>query len=230
MKIKNENIKYLQNNIKYKFKDINLLNEALTHTSFQNNSETNQERLEFLGDRVLGLVIAEYIFQNFLNDREGVLTDKFRYLIQNKQCTKIAKKIGIIDYIRLGNSEKNKINSISESILANTVEALLGAIYLDGGFKESKNVILFLWREYLEDDNTHNATVSSKNILQEYLHANNISEPIYSVISKVGHDHKPNFLVEVSVDKIGKTKGKGKSIKEAEIKAAKNFIKEFNIG
>jgi len=230
MKIKNENIKYLQNYIKYEFKDINLLNEALTHTSFQNKSNINQERLEFLGDRVLGLVIAEYLFQNFLNDREGVLTDKFRYLIQNKQCTKIAKKIGIIDYIRLGNSEKNKINSISESILANTVEALLGAIYLDGGFTESKNVIHFLWREYLEDDKIYNVTVSSKNILQEYLHANNFSEATYSVISKHGQDHEPNFLVEVSVDNFGKTKGKGKSIKEAEIKAAKNFIKEFNIG
>ena len=79
MKIKNENIKYLQNNIKYEFKDINLLNEALTHTSFQNKSNINQERLEFLGDRVLGLVIAEYLFKNFLYDREGVLTDKFRY-------------------------------------------------------------------------------------------------------------------------------------------------------
>ena len=230
MKIKNENISYLQNNIKYEFKDINLLYEALTHTSFQNKSNINQERLEFLGDRVLGLVIAEYLFQNFLNDREGILTDKFRYLIQNKQCTKIAKKIGIIDYIRLGNSERNKINSISESILANTVEALLGAIYLDGGFTESKNVILFLWHEYLENDKIFTVTVSSKNILQEYLHANNFSEATYSVISKHGQDHEPNFLVEVSVDNFGKTKGKGKSIKEAEIKAAKNFIKEFNIG
>lgn len=230
MKIKNENISYLQNNIKYEFKDINLLYEALTHTSFQNKSNINQERLEFLGDRVLGLVIAEYLFQNFLNDREGILTDKFRYLIQNKQCTKIAKKIGIIDYIRLGNSERNKINSISESILANTVEALLGAIYLDGGFTESKNVILFLWHEYLENDKIFTVTVSSKNILQEYLHANNFSEATYSVISKHGQDHEPNFLVEVSVDNIGKTEGKGKSIKEAEIKAAKNFIKEFNIG
>ena len=230
MKIKNENIKYLQNNINYEFKDINLLNEALTHTSFQNKSNINQERLEFLGDRVLGLVIAEYLVKNFLNDREGVLTDKFRYLIQNKQCTKIAKKIGIIDYIQLGKSEKNKINSISESILANTVEALLGAIYLDGGFTKSKNVILFLWHEYLENDKIFTVTVSSKNILQEYLHANNFSEATYSVISKHGQDHEPNFLVEVSVDNIGKTEGKGKSIKEAEIKAAKNFIKEFNIG
>ena len=204
-----------------------LLEEALTHSSFKNKSNSNQERLEFLGDRVLGLVIAEFLFQSFLSEREGVLTNKFRYLIQNKQCTKIAEKLDIANYLQVGNSEKNKITN---SILADSIEALLGAIYLDGGYDESKKVILSLWDEYLNNDEMLNATVSSKNILQEYLHANSLTEATYLVISKDGEDHNPNFLVEVSVDKIGKADAFGKSIKEAEINAAKKFIDEFEIG
>jgi len=227
MKSKIKYINKLEKKIKYDFNNKDLLEEALTHSSFKNNSNSNQERLEFLGDRVLGLVIAEFLFQNFLSEREGVLTNKFRYLVQNKQCTKIAEKLDIISYLQLGNSEKNKT---THSILADSMEALLGAVYLDGGYDVSKKVILSLWDEYLNNDEILNATVSSKNILQEYLHANSFSEASYSVISKDGEDHKPSFLVEVSVDKIGKVNALGKSIKEAEINAAKKFIDEFEIG
>ena len=227
MKSKLKYINKLEKKIKYDFINKDLLEEALTHSSFKNNSNSNQERLEFLGDRVLGLVIAEFLFQNFLSEREGVLTNKFRYLVQNKQCTKIAEKLDIISYLQLGNSEKNKT---THSILADSMEALLGAVYLDGGYDVSKKVILSLWDEYLNNDEILNATVSSKNILQEYLHANSFSEASYSVISKDGEDHKPSFLVEVSVDKIGKVNALGKSIKEAEINAAKKFIDEFEIG
>tara|TARA_B100001996_G_scaffold5047_1_gene4240 strand:+ start:3681 stop:4364 length:684 start_codon:yes stop_codon:yes gene_type:complete len=227
MKSKLKYINKLEKKIKYDFNNKDLLEEALTHSSFKNNSNSNQERLEFLGDRVLGLVIAEFLFQNFLSEREGVLTNKFRYLVQNKQCTKIAEKLDIISYLQLGNSEKNKT---THSILADSMEALLGAVYLDGGYDVSKKVILSLWDEYLNNDEILNATVSSKNILQEYLHANSFSEASYSVISKDGEDHKPSFLVEVSVDKIGKVNALGKSIKEAEINAAKKFIDEFEIG
>ncbi|MBP56183.1 MAG: ribonuclease III [Rhodobiaceae bacterium] len=227
MKSKLKYINKLEKKIKYDFNNKDLLEEALTHSSFKNNSNSNQERLEFIGDRVLGLVIAEFLFQNFLSEREGVLTNKFRYLVQNKQCTKIAEKLDIINYLQLGNSEKNKT---THSILADSMEALLGAVYLDGGYDVSKKVILSLWDEYLNNDEILNATVSSKNILQEYLHANSFSEASYSVISKDGEDHKPSFLVEVSVDKIGKVNALGKSIKEAEINAAKKFIDEFEIG
>ena len=227
MKSKFKYINKLEQKINYNFNNVGLLEEALTHSSFKNKSNSNQERLEFLGDRVLGLVIAEFLFKNFMNEREGVLTNKFRYLIQNKQCTKIAEKLDIINYLQLGNSEKNKITS---SILADSMEALLGAVYLDGGYNESKKVILSLWNEYLDNDEILNVTVSSKNILQEYLHANSFPEASYLVIFKDGEDHNPSFLVEVSVDKIGKANAFGKSIKEAEINAAKKFIDEFEIG
>ena len=226
---KTHKINILENKINYKFRDINLLEEALTHSSFRNDTKSNQERLEFLGDRVLGLVIAEYLFQNFISDREGLLTNKFRYLIQNKQCTNIAKKIDIINYIQFGSSENNK-KAISDSILADSVEALLGAIYIDGGLNKSKKIILSLWDEYLTNEETLNAKASVKNILQEYLHLNNFSQASYLVISKDGQDHEPSFLVEVSVVEIGKAKAHGKSIKDAEINAAQKFIEEFNIG
>ena len=108
MKSKLKYINTLEQKINYNFNNKDLLEEALTHSSFKNKSNSNQERLEFLGDRVLGLVIAEFLFQSFLSEREGVLTNKFRYLIQNKQCTKIAEKLDIATIFRLVILKKTK--------------------------------------------------------------------------------------------------------------------------
>ena len=151
----------LQKNIGYTFTNIELLEEALTHSSYSDINNLNQERLEFLGDRVLGLVISEYLFINFINEREGFLTNKFRYLVQNKQCTLVAKNIEILNFLKLGNSEKKKKEDLSDSILANTIEALLGAIFLDSDYQSVKKIILSLWKEFLADKKILKAEIGS---------------------------------------------------------------------
>ena len=220
----------LQKKIGYTFTNIELLEEALTHSSYSDINNLNQERLEFLGDRVLGLVISEYLFINFINEREGFLTNKFRYLIQNKQCTLVAKNIEILNFLKLGNSEKKKKEDLSDSILANTIEALLGAIFLDSDYQSVKKIILNLWKEFLADKKILKADISPKNILQELLHVRNKSEAQYKLISKEGEDHDPNFTVKVRVKNIGEINGEGGSIKDAEVDAAERFLKEFEIG
>ena len=220
----------LQKNIGYTFTNIELLEEALTHSSYSDINNLNQERLEFLGDRVLGLVISEYLFINFINEREGFLTNKFRYLVQNKQCTEVAKNIEILNFLKLGNSEKKKKEALSDSILANTIEALLGAIFLDSDYQSVKKIILNLWKEFLADKKILKADISPKNILQELLHARDKSEAEYKLISKEGEDHDPIFTVKVRVKNIGEANGGGNSIKDAELDAAERFLKEFEIG
>ncbi len=230
MNKKSYNLNKLQKKIGYTFTNIELLEEALTHSSYNDKSNINQERLEFLGDRVLGLVISEYLFNNFNKEREGFLTNKYRYLVQNKKCTEVAKNIKIINFLKLGNSEKKKKETLSDSILANSIEAMLGAIFLDSDYQSVRKIILNLWKEFLVDQKILKADISPKNILQELLHANKKSEAEYKLISKEGEDHNPNFIVEVIVSNLGKTNGEGSSIKDAEMDAAERFLKEFQIG
>jgi len=230
MNKKSYNLNKLQKKIGYTFTNIELLEEALTHSSYNDKSNINQERLEFLGDRVLGLVISEYLFNNFNKEREGFLTNKYRYLVQNKKCTEVAKNIKIINFLKLGNSEKKKKETLSDSILANSIEAMLGAIFLDSDYQSVRKIILNLWKEFLVDQKILKADISPKNILQELLHANKKSEAEYKLISKEGEDHNPNFIVEVMVSNLGKTNGEGSSIKDAEMDAAERFLKEFQIG
>ncbi|MED5437219.1 MAG: ribonuclease III [Pseudomonadota bacterium] len=219
----------LEKIIDYKFNDIKLLKESLTHSSFKNQNNTNQERLEFLGDRVLGLVISDYLFKNFNNEREGFLTNKYRFLIENKKCADIAKNIGLINFLKLGNSEKKRKEELSDSVLANTVEAIIGAVFIDGGYVSAQNLILNLWKDFLTDKKLVKANVSPKNILQEYLHSKKNLEPKYVLISKDGEDHNPLFTVELKVESFERVLGLGSSIKEAELNAAENFLNEFNI-
>ena len=230
MNKKSYNLNKLQKKIGYTFTNIELLEEALTHSSYNDKSNINQERLEFLGDRVLGLVISEYLFNNFNKEREGFLTNKYRYLVQNKKCTEVARNIKILNFLKLGNSEKKKKETLSDSILANSIEAMLGAIFLDSDYQSVRKIILNLWKEFLVDQKILKADISPKNILQELLHANKKSEAEYKLISKEGEDHNPNFIVEVMVSNLGKTNGEGSSIKDAEMDAAERFLKEFQIG
>jgi len=221
--------KELEKIIGYKFNNIKILKESLTHSSFKNKKNTNQERLEFLGDRVLGLVISEYLFTNFCTEREGILTNKFRYLVENKKCADIAKNIGIINFLKLGDSEKKRKEELSDSVLANSVEALIGAVFIDGGFVSAKNLILNLWKDFLSDDKLIKANNSPKNILQEYLHSSKNLEPKYHLISKDGEEHNPLFTVELRVKNFKTILGIGSSIKDAELNAAQIFLDEFDI-
>ena len=139
-------IKELEKIIKYNFKNISLLEKALTHKSL--NNDINNEKLEFLGDRVLGLVISEKLLDKFPEEKEGIIDKKFANLVNKKTCLLIARKINLKKFILLGSSHK-KLDRSAEKISSDCLEAIVGAIYLDGGFKSVEKFILNFWEEFL---------------------------------------------------------------------------------
>ena len=211
------------NIIGYQFKDIDLLKTALTHSSFNKKSKfKNYERLEFLGDRVLGLVISNQVFNEFVNSSEGEMAKRFSYLVCKRTLNKIADEINIENYIRY--SEDIKKKSL-ENIKANSLEALIAAIFLDSDFLNISNVILYLWKSHLENENLSNFDPKSK--LQEWCLKNKKKLPIYKILKKTGPDHQPIFDVEVLIDEFNSAKANGLSKQEAEINAAEKLLKEI---
>ena len=149
--------------IKYSFKKMSLLEKALTHKSL--NNDINNEKLEFLGDRVLGLIISEKLLEKYPNEKEGIIDKKFANLVNKKTCTLIAKRINLKKYIMLGTTHK-KLERSADKISSDCLEAIVGAIYLDGGLKSVEKFILFFWEEYLLKSTI--TLIDSKTKLQEF--------------------------------------------------------------
>ena len=209
------NFSDLEKKIKINFKDKNLLIQSLTHKSF--NKEINYEKLEFLGDRVLGLVISKKLIEIYPNEKEGILDKKFASLVNKKTCIEIAKKIQLQNYILTLNS-KNKFSIIEDKVLADSCEALIGSIYLDKGFQIVEKVILNLW-----SDNIKNSVIThidAKTKLQEYSLKKFKRLPLYKLISNTGPRHKPLFKVGVKLLDTKLFISEGKSKKDAEQNAA----------
>jgi|TARA_B100001105_G_scaffold156519_1_gene125747 ribonuclease-3 len=214
--------------INYNFNNTNILKESLTHSSVRKKKGSDLERLEFLGDRVLGLAISEFLFLNYPNLEEGELSEKFSFLVQKKICAEVSHKINIERFLILGKSERKSMDGIKDSILADTIEAIIGAIFIDGNYKEAKNFTLFLWNDYLNDREINEITPSPKNLLQELLQSKKINAPKYKVLKIQGKDHNPQFTVAVKVDGYEDILGYGSSKKEAETCAANNFLDKIN--
>ena len=159
----NKSIKDLEIIIKYNFKNKELLHKALTHKSFDNI--TNNEKLEFLGDRVLGLIISKELLDKYPNEKEGIIDKKFANLVNKKTCAEIAKKIGLKKFLYLGPTHKNLERS-SNKIVSDSFEAVVGAIYIDGGIKSSEKFILGFWETYIVKSTV--TPIDSKTRLQEY--------------------------------------------------------------
>ena len=213
----------LQKKIKVNFKNKNLLIRSLTHKSF--DRENNNEKVEFLGDRVLGLVIAKKLLEIYPNEREGILDKKFASLVNKKTCLEIAKKIELQKYILTLNAKK-KGSNIEDKVLADSCEALIGSIYLDKGFNTVEKIILDLWSNKIKE--SINTQIDSKTKLQELSLKRYKKLPIYKLISNTGPRHKP--LIKVGV-KLVKTKfyiAEGKSKKDAEQNAATICLKDIN--
>lgn len=212
--------------IQYTFQDKSLLVASLSHASLRSNMKAFKhkkdsfERLEFLGDRVLGLVIAQWLYQKFPKDKEGVLAKKLAKLVCKDCCLKIAKDLDLANYIQ-GLSQDITGRS---SALADCVESLIAAIYIDGGLGESEKFILRLWDKSL-------CTISfdkdPKTKLQEFLQKNQYSLPVYKIVSVEGPDHSPQFVVELAVKNLGTIQSQGLSKKDGEQKAADEFLKKF---
>ena len=212
----------LQKKIKVNFKNKDLLIKSLTHKSF--DRENNNEKIEFLGDRVLGLVIAKKLLEIYPNEREGTLDKKFASLVNKKTCLEISKKLELQKYILTLNAE-NKRNFIEDKVLADSCEALLGSIYLDRGFNVVEKTILDLWSSKIKE--SINTQIDSKTKLQELSLKMYKKLPIYKLISNTGPRHKP--LIKVGV-KLVETKfyvAEGKSKKDAEQNAATKCLKDI---
>ena len=184
----------LEKKIKITFKNKNLLVKSLTHKSF--DKENNNEKVEFLGDRVLGLVMAKKLLEIYPNEKEGILDKKFASLVNKKTCLDIAKKIGLQRYI-LTLNKNNKKSIIEDKVLADSCEALIGAIYLEKGFLVVENFILDYWSAHIKDSVV--TRIDAKTTLQEFSLKKFKKLPIYKLISNTGPRHKPLFKVAVKL-------------------------------
>ena len=205
----------LEKKIKINFKDKNLLVKALTHKSFSKDS--NNEKIEFLGDRVLGLVVAKKLLEIYPNEKEGILDKKFASLVNKKTCLEIAKNIELEKYLLTLNA-KNKKNIIEDKVLSDSCEALIGSVYLDKGFTVVEKLILNLWSNHIR--NSVITQVDAKTKLQEFSLKRFKKLPIYKVISNTGPKHKPLFKVGVKLVNTKYFVSVGKSKKDAEQNAA----------
>ena len=205
----------LEKKIKINFKNKDLLIKSLTHKSF--DKENNNEKLEFLGDRVLGLVMAKKLLEIYPQEKEGILDKKFAALVNKKTCLKIANKLELEKYILTFNV-KGKKNTIEDKVLADSCEALIGSIYLDKGYTIVEKLILDIWSEYIRD--SVNTQIDAKTKLQEFSLKRFKKLPIYKLISNTGPRHKPLFKIGVKLIDTKMYISEGKSKKDAEQNAA----------
>ena len=216
--------KELEKIIKYTFKSNSLLSQSLTHKSF--DSINNNEKLEFLGDRVLGLVISQKLLEKFPHEKEGIIDKKFANLVNKKTCSSIAKKLNLKKFLFLGTSHKNLERS-ADKILSDCLEAIVGAIYLDSGLKSSQKFILTVWDVYLEKSVI--TLIDSKTQLQEFSLKKFKELPKYIFYKKSGPEHQPLFKTEVQIPNSKKILGTGTSKKNAQQSAAAKLIKILKI-
>tara|TARA_B100001121_G_C18513123_1_gene537631 strand:- start:20 stop:682 length:663 start_codon:yes stop_codon:yes gene_type:complete len=214
----------LEKKIKINFNDKKILSLAFVHKSF--DGKNNNEKLEFLGDRVLGFVIAKKLLEIYPNDNEGSLDKKLASLVNKKMCLKISKILNLEKFIKTGSS-RNKNFNVEDKISSDTCEALIGAIFLDQGLKVSENFINTYWKKSLTD--TTKTIVDSKTKLQEYSLKKFKSLPIYKLINNSGPKHKPIFKINVRIKGSKTIEGQGSSKKNAEQDAATKLIKKLNI-
>lgn len=218
----NQPIDRLLRLIDYQFSDHSLLEQALTHRSM---GSANNERLEFLGDAILGAVIAAELFQRFPKSSEGELTRLRATLVKGDSLAEIGLELDLGNYIRLGSGELKSGGFRRASILACAIEALIGAVYLDGGSESSRKLILRLYANRLENVSPEDELKDPKTRLQEFLQANKQPLPVYDLIKVEGEAHAQTFYIECKVDGLERAiQGEGVSRRKAEQAAAKEVL------
>ncbi len=228
--INKKKIDQLEEIISYNFKNKKLLQNSLIHPSYiaenkkKKINETNDfERLEFLGDRVLGLAISSIIYKKFQKNNEGDLSKKLSYFVQKNFLHKISIKLKIDRFLKFSSKKNEKMNI---SILADSIESLIGAIYLDGGFKNATKFIEHTWGPYLNIEERNMQDPKTK--LQEISQQKQKKLPDYNLIKKEGPSHAPTFTVSLKVLNLKKIISNGTTIREAEKKAASIALKKIN--
>ena len=218
-----DKIKILQRKIKIDFKNEKILLQAITHKSFDPNN--NYENLEFLGDRVLGLVVSKKLFEIFPNEKVGSLDKKLASLVNKNKCLEVGNLLNLKEFVITGNSKSSR-NIVENKIISDCCEAIIGAIYLDRGFEVSKIFILKQWNNLIK--NAETTFVDAKTRLQEYSLKNFKILPIYKLVSNTGPRHKPKFKVGVKLKNSTYIYAIGSSKKIAEQSAASELLKKIN--
>ncbi len=218
--------------INYRFKNLSILQKAMTHRSYLNNDmkrvESN-ERLEFLGDAVLDLIVCEEFYNLFPQKDEGDLTKLKSFFVNKEALAKKAKKINLNQYILLGEGEDQSGGRNRETILSDSLEALVGALYIDGGLNNAKKFIKKFIIKDVKKFHDEPIPVNYKSMLLEYIQNKTDTVPKYYIIDEIGPDHNKTFIVEVFIEDKSFGTGKGKTKKKAEQKAAHSAVKKIGL-
>ena len=220
--LKQENIAQLEQTIGYVFANKNLVIEALTHPSIDTHTNAdlqNYQRLEFLGDRVLGLIIAEMLLVKFPNEAEGDIARRHTVLVQARALFEVANEVQLGTYISLSRGEQKTGGRYKMAVLSDATEAIIGAIYLDGGIEPARRFIGAYWSAKLESYEA--PPIDSKTQLQEWAQSKSLPLPHYVLLERSGTDHEPVFDMEVRVKGLPRLSGQGNSKRTAQKEAAK---------
>jgi ribonuclease-3 len=215
----------LQDRLGYTFADPDILERALTHSSAVSPGkriERSYQRLEFLGDRVLGLVVAELLYKRFPNANEGELSRTLNTLVRKETCAVIARNLDVGHDMILGDSEARTGGAEKEAILGDVTEAIIGAIYLDGGLEPAADFIRRHFEDFIADGQTHRA--DAKTTLQEWAQARGLEPPTYILVERTGPDHAPEFTIAIDLAGFDRVSATGPSKKIAEHKVAEEFL------
>ena len=217
---------FLEELLNYRFQDKGLLLEALTHKSYshEHKLERNYERLEFLGDAVLQLIVTEYLVAKYKQFDEGILSKYRGYFVSEQFLSELSKIINLGDFVRLGKGEEQSGGKFKSSLLCDIFESLIAAIYIDGGYNHARSVVINLSSDKIDETIDENRFIDGKTELQKLTQKRFEQLPEYKVISEDGPEHDKTFLVEVYIGGKPVAKGKGKSKKKAEQDAAKKAL------
>jgi ribonuclease-3 len=199
-----------------------LFERALTHAS---HGGDHYERLEFLGDRVLGLAMADWMYEAFPDEPEGKLSRRLNTLVARSVCAEVGREIGVAGHMRLGKQARDDGAFDSDNVLGDVVEALIGALFLDAGMEAAAAFVRRAWSERVSTDDK--APKHPKSALQEWAAANERKPPVYSLTDRSGPSHAPRFVVEVEIRGVGSASAEGLSKQEAETEAASRLLEQL---
>lgn len=213
---------FVRDRLGHQPRDVALFELAFTHSSVGRDS---YERLEFLGDRVLGMVIANALYRRYPAEPEGYLSRRYNGLVDRETCAANGREIGVPALIRLGKQAREDGANQSENVVGDVVEALIGALFIDGGIEAAERFILKLWEPDLASQ--HRAPLHPKSALQELAAAKGCKPPEYEVVGRTGAHHAPKFTIRVSVGRLGEATAEGSSKQEAETAAAAALLSQL---
>ena len=209
----------------YEFDHPRLLIEAVTHPSMSLQTRSDNQRLEFLGDRVLGLVIAKALFDKDIDAKEGLLAPRFNTLVRKETCAEVAQKIDLGSVLKLGRSEMVSGGRRKQAVLGDAMEAIIAAVYIDGGLSKAEKIILKLWGQRIEAVKFD--ARDAKTALQEWAQSRGLNPPIYETMSRNGPDHAPVFEIEVRLENGEKQQASAGTKRKAEQAAASALLQDL---